>query len=58
MRVNDDGDIEPGALRGIRNIFAAETEPDECRKAASLVGRWFGKMDTPSLILTLWGLQP
>jgi hypothetical protein len=57
MRIDDDGGIEPGTTP-VRNLFATNTEPAECRKSAALIGRWFGKMDNPSLVLTLWGLRP
>jgi len=57
LQVGDDGGLESGN-RQVRNPFPAQTEPADCRKAAILVGRWFGKVVDGSLILAMWGLKP
>jgi hypothetical protein len=57
LRVDDEGELRPGARR-VPASTAAETEVGECRKAAALIGRWFGKTADPSLVLALWGLRP
>lgn len=57
LGVAEDGGLEPGAAV-VSDLFPEETEPARCRSAAGLVGRWFGKMGDPVLVLTLWGLRP
>jgi Family of unknown function (DUF6521) len=59
LRISDDGGLDNGARR-IRDPYPdpAQTEPADCRKAAGLVGRWFGKVADASLILAMWGLKP
>ena len=57
LRVNDDGGLANGARR-INDPYLSQTEPAICRKAAGLVGRWFGKVADASFILVIWGLKP
>lgn len=57
LRVDDEGGLGP-EVRRLPSLFTSETEPGECRKAAGLVGRWFGKTPNPSLVLAMWGLRP
>lgn len=57
MSIGDDGGLKLGTVT-VRNVFAAGTEPSACLDAAALIGRWFGKINDPSLVLTLWGLRP
>lgn len=57
LRVDDEGSLATEGRRA-QSFFPAESEPDACRKAAGLIGRWFGKIANPSLVLTMWGLRP
>jgi hypothetical protein len=57
LRISDDGGVDNGTRR-IQDPYPAQTEPADCRKAAALVGRWFGKVADASLILAMWGLKP
>ncbi|SRR5258706_10668346 len=57
LQVSDDGELE-SRNKQVKQLFPPQTEPADCRKAAGLVGRWFGKVADGSLILTLWGLKP
>lgn len=57
LNVADDGSLN-SAMRRVRKVFAPESEPATCRKAASFVGSWFGRVNDPALILAMWGLRP
>lgn len=57
LRVDDEGSLAAESRRA-QSPFPAESEPDTCRKAAGLIGRWFGKTPDPSQVLKMWGLRP
>jgi hypothetical protein len=57
LNVADDGSLESG-MKSVRKVFDRHTEPDACRKAASFVGSWFGKVGDPALVLAMWGIMP
>jgi hypothetical protein len=57
IRINSDGNMILGN-GSMQNIFPEGTEPAECVKAARMIGRWFGNIADPVMILTFWGLRP
>jgi len=57
LRISATGGLENGMSR-VNKPFPDHTEPATCRKAAEFLGRWFGKLRDPSLILAMWGLRP
>lgn len=54
LRVDDEGGLAVDGRR-IQSTFPSDSEPDACRKAAGLIGRWFGKTANPSQVLKMWG---
>ena len=57
LGVDDNGGLVAEGRRA-QSLFPAESEPDACRRAAGLIGRWFGKTPDPSQVLKMWGLRP
>ncbi|KAB8140726.1 hypothetical protein F8S13_22215 [Chloroflexia bacterium SDU3-3] len=59
IQIQDDGLLYTNnKVISDKTIITENQETNECLLSSSLLGRWFGKVNNPSFILTLWGLQP
>lgn len=42
----------------MKNPFPEGSDPAACRRAATFLGSWFGKVPQPSFLFSLWGMRP
>jgi hypothetical protein len=57
LTVGDEGRLGKTRIR-LRGPLESDSDPRECRGAAAMVGRWFAKTASTSLIYSLWGIRP
>lgn len=42
----------------MKDPFPQESDPAACRRAATFLGSWFGRVSEPSVLFSLWGMRP
>lgn len=57
LAIAENGALESAMPRATMS-FPDRTDATSCRRAAGLLGRWFGRTGDASLILAMWGLRP
>jgi hypothetical protein len=55
---DDDGAFIHGQRRLSTLNWAEDSEPEECRKQAGFVGRWFAQAGEATTIFAMWGIRP